>query len=57
MEKFSALKGILLVSAFITSVGIWIAHWTQALDVGLFSRDNYFVTQFLRLGDQKDTRK
>ena len=52
-EKFSALERN-SVGFYVYHVsGIWVTHWTQALDVRLFSRDNYFVTQFLCLGDQK----
>jgi len=46
-EKFSALKGILFVSAFIKLVGIWVSQWTKALKVGLIDGNNNFLSQFL----------
>jgi hypothetical protein len=32
---------------------IWIAHRDQALDMWLIGWDNYFITQFLSLKDQR----
>jgi len=49
-EKFSALKGILLVFALIKSVGSR-SPWTEALVVGLFGRNDNFLAQLLKFED------
>jgi len=46
------------VGFYVYHIGwIRITHRAQALDVGLISCNNYFIVEFLSVGDQRKRRK
>jgi len=55
-EKFSALRNPIGLCVDQIS-GIWVTHWAEALEMGLFSRDHNFLTQLLKFEDWKKKRK